>query len=165
MSKTSKGGGRLQSLAASDEEDAKARSHDPAVWNLLFVAWVTALGSTLAALFIGEVMGQTPCVLCWYQRAFMFPLAVVLAVACYVSDRRVWRYALPLAVVGWLIAVWHSLLFTGVVAAELVPCGAGPSCSSANMTILGGVPLPILSVIAFSTIIASLMLIQKKASP
>lgn len=30
----------------------------------LFVAWITALVSTLSALFIGEMPGQTPCVLC-----------------------------------------------------------------------------------------------------
>ncbi|MGV8637645.1 disulfide bond formation protein B, partial [Pseudomonas aeruginosa] len=48
-------------------------------WNLLLLAWLVALVSTLSALFIGEVMGQAPCVLCWFQRAFMFPLAVVLA--------------------------------------------------------------------------------------
>lgn len=53
-------------------------------WGFLFAAWVTSLLSTFGALFIGEVMGQTPCLLCWYQRAFMFPLTVILAVACLV---------------------------------------------------------------------------------
>ena len=70
---------------------------DARAWPLLFAAWVVALVSTLGALFIGEVMGQAPCVLCWFQRAFMFPLAVILAVACYRSDAGIWRYALPVA--------------------------------------------------------------------
>ena len=65
-------------------------------WNLLLLTWLVALVSTLSALFIGEVMGQAPCVLCWFQRAFMFPLAVILAIASYRSDFTVWRYALPL---------------------------------------------------------------------
>ena len=42
------------------------------------LAWAVALASTLAVLFIGEVPGQMPCLLCWYQRAFMFPLAIIL---------------------------------------------------------------------------------------
>jgi disulfide bond formation protein DsbB len=75
-----------------------------ASWPLLFAAWVIALVATLGALFIGEVMGQTPCVLCWHQRIFMFPLAVLLAIACFRSDPGIWRYALPLAAIGWLIA-------------------------------------------------------------
>ena len=44
---------------------------------MLFIAWLVALGATLGALFIGEVMGQVPCTLCWYQRIAMFPLAIV----------------------------------------------------------------------------------------
>lgn len=32
---------------------------------LLFIAFLTALVATLGALFIGEVLGQTPCMLCW----------------------------------------------------------------------------------------------------
>ncbi len=34
-------------------------------WGWLSAAWAVALVSTLAALFIGEVMGMTPCQLCW----------------------------------------------------------------------------------------------------
>ncbi len=47
----------------------------------LYAAWVVALAATLGALFVGEVMGQMPCVLCWYQRIAMIPLAVVLGIA------------------------------------------------------------------------------------
>lgn len=31
-------------------------------------------------------MGQAPCSLCGYQRAFIFPLTVILAVACLQSE-------------------------------------------------------------------------------
>lgn len=71
---------------------------------LMFVAWIMALVSTLAALFIGEVMGQLPCDLCWHQRVFMFPLVAVLGTALLRSDAGDWLYALPLAVPGWLVA-------------------------------------------------------------
>lgn len=143
---------------------AEAAQGEP-LWTMLFAAWVIALGSTLSVLFIGEIMGQTPCVLCWYQRAFMFPLAVILAVACYRTDGAVWRYALPLAAVGAVIAIWHTLVFTGVAPTALEPCGAGPSCSSDNMTILGGIPLPLLSVGAFGAIVVLMLLVRKKLSP
>jgi disulfide bond formation protein DsbB len=143
---------------------AVSKSTKGEVWGLLFVAWLVALGSTLAVLFIGEIMGQTPCVLCWYQRAFMFPLAVILAVACYRSDGAVWRYALPLAAIGGAIAVWHTLVFSGLAPTALEPCGAGPSCSSTNMTILGGLPLPLLSVGAFGAIAILLHIVRKKIS-
>ena len=113
----------------------QSASVDP--WSLLLLAWVVALLSTIGALFLGEVMGRTPCNLCWFQRIFMFPLAVVLGIACYRADFTVWRYALPLAALGWLIALYHSLVYWGVLPASLEPCGEGPSCSSAAMRISG----------------------------
>ncbi len=143
---------------------AEASQGEP-LWTMLFAAWVIALGSTLSVLFIGEIMGQTPCVLCWYQRAFMFPLTVILAIACYRTDGAVWRYALPLAAIGAVIAIWHTLVFTGVAPAALEPCGAGPSCSSDTMTILGGIPLPLLSVGAFGAIVVLMHLVRKKLTP
>tara|TARA_R110002073_G_scaffold138601_3_gene288374 strand:- start:49 stop:477 length:429 start_codon:yes stop_codon:yes gene_type:complete len=132
---------------------------------MLFFSWLVALLSTLGVLFIGEIMGQEPCVLCWYQRAFMFPLALILGVACYLSDPGVWRYALPVAIFGWAIAAYHTLLITDVIPKAIEPCGAGPSCTSADMTILGVVPIPMLSMGAFSAIIVLLLLIRKRLNP
>ena len=130
---------------------------------MLFAAWLIAVVATLSALFIGEVMGQTPCLLCWYQRIAMFPLAIILGVACLVEDQRGWRYAAPLGVAGFMVAVWHNLLYFKVVPQAIEPCGAGPSCSSAAMTILGGVPIPALSLLAFVLILALLWLTRRKA--
>ncbi|RVQ50508.1 disulfide bond formation protein B [Sinorhizobium meliloti] len=133
-------------------------------WLPLFLAWLTALVASSGALFVGEVMGQTPCVLCWYQRAFMFPLAVVLAIAALRADREVWRYALPLAVCGMSIAGYHVLLYSGLISEAIAPCGKGPSCSDAKMTILGWVPLPVLSLLAFAAT-SMFLLVARKDSP
>jgi disulfide bond formation protein DsbB len=135
---------------------------DSHAWRFLFAAWITALLATLGALFIGEIMGQTPCYLCWHQRAFMFPLAVILAVATFRDDPGVWRYALPLAALGGLVAAYHTLLYIGVIPQEIVPCGQGPSCSSADMTILGGLPIPFLSLAAFTGIAILLILVRRR---
>jgi disulfide bond formation protein DsbB len=130
-------------------------------WQMLFLAWLVALVSTLAVLFIGEIMGQAPCVLCWYQRAFMFPLAVVLGVACYRSDPGVWRYGLPLAAFGGAIAAYHTLLVAGIIPQPLVPCGEGISCTSEDMMVFRVVPIPLLSVGAFAAIAILLLLVRK----
>lgn len=132
--------------------------------SFLLAAWLVALSATLGALFIGEVMGQAPCNLCWFQRAFMFPLAVILMVSCIVADSGVWRYALPLAGIGWLIAFYHLLLFSGVIPEEIKPCGDGPSCSSADTVIFEWVPIPALSLAAFSSIIILLVLARRRSA-
>lgn len=134
-------------------------------WAPLFLAFAVTLVSSLAVLFIGEVMGQAPCNLCWLQRAFMFPLAIVLAVAALRSDAAVWIYAVPLAAAGWLVAGFHMLLYAGIIPETIQPCTAsGPSCSSADMTIFG-VPLPALALAAFTAIIALLLLARRRTAP
>lgn len=129
----------------------------------LLTAWVLALFASLAVLFIGEVMGQAPCVLCWYQRIAMLPLALLLGIAVWRGDLQVWRYALPIAVVGFLVAGFHTLLYYGVIPEGITPCGAGPSCTDAEMTIFG-LAIPVLSLAAFLGLIAFLLQVRKGAS-
>jgi len=127
-------------------------------WPLIFGAWLVASASTLGALFFGEVMQLPPCVLCWYQRICMFPLVLILPVGLFPLDRKVVRYALPLAAIGWLFAVFHVLLVAGVIPESVKPCTQGVPCSEKVIEWFGFVTIPLLSVVAFSTIIALLIL-------
>lgn len=131
-------------------------------WLLLFAAWLVALAATLGALFIGEVMGQLPCDLCWHQRAFMFPLVAILAVASFRSDAGGWLYALPVAVIGMLISAFHNLVYFKLVPTAIKPCGQGPSCSGDAMTLFGAIPLPLLSLLAFAAIVALLLTARRR---
>jgi disulfide bond formation protein DsbB len=133
----------------------------PHKWRPLGAAWAIALLSSLAVLFVGEVMGQAPCDLCWFQRSFMFPLAIILGIAAFKSDGAVIPYGLALAAGGGLVALYHSLLYVGIIPAPIVPCTGGPSCSGESMTI-GGVPLPLLSLVAFSLILTLLLNFQRR---
>lgn len=133
-----------------------SRLHQRA-WLSLCGAWVIALMSSLGVLFVGEVMGQAPCNLCWFQRAFMFPLVIVLGVACLRSDAQVWRYAVPLAVSGLLVAGFHTLLYVGLIPQRITPCTGGTSCTGSDMTIFGSLPLPLLAFFAFGAITVLLL--------
>ena len=131
-------------------------------WVWIMAAWVLALASTLGALFIGEVMGMTPCLLCWYQRIFMFPLALILGMAAFAEDRRGAVYALPLALGGAAMAGYHSALIAGCEPNWWVPCGTGPSCSEQSLEILGGIQIPWLSLAAFMAIVILLFVYLRK---
>lgn len=133
-------------------------------WLYLFIAWIVAVAASLSALFLGEVIGQAPCSLCWHQRAFMFPLAILLAVASFRSDTGAWHYGLPLAAIGMAIAGFHSLLYAGFIPEGIQPCSQGPSCASSDMTILGMLPLPYLSLAAFLAIAVALIGSRPKAA-
>lgn len=130
----------------------------------LTVAWIVALMSSLAVLYIGEVLGQAPCNLCWFQRAFMFPLAIVLGLGLWWQDDKISRYGFALALGGAAIALWHLGLYTGVLPERIQPCTAtGPSCTDDNQVFLG-LPIPLLSLIAF-VLIAILSIFSLKEQP
>lgn len=121
-------------------------------WGLVFTAWLVAVVSTAGSLFFSEVMELVPCVLCWYQRIFIFPLAVVLLVGLHPLDLRVARYGLPLALLGLLFTLYHVLLFYGFIPENMQPCSQGVSCADATMVLFGFLPIPLLSLAAFMVI-------------
>lgn len=134
----------------------------PRQWNLLFIAWLIALASTLGALFFSEIVGIEPCVLCWYQRIAMFPLVLILGLGLAKSDATAIRYALPLGIIGALAAFYHNLLYAGVIPQDLQPCGQGStSCAQIDLQLFGFVTLPLLSLLAFAAINALLFIASK----
>lgn len=133
---------------------------DRAAWKYIFASSLIAIIATLGSLFFSEVMDLVPCVLCWYQRIFMFPLAVILLIGLHPVDVRVVRYALPIAVIGLLFTVYHCFLFYGLIPENLRPCGQGVSCSDATMELFGFLPIPLLSLAAYLTIVILLLKVR-----
>ena len=134
-------------------------------WTLVFGAWLIAAMATLGALFMSDIMGFAPCVLCWYQRIFMFPLVLQLPLGLFPFDARVVRYALPLVAVGWLVAAYQVLLVAGVIPATLQPCTQGVSCAEVQIEWFGFVNIPLLSLLAFSTMLALLIAARLRSRP
>lgn len=136
----------------SDRQAGSSQAPADVGWTLLLAAWLVATVSTLGALFLSEVMGVAPCVLCWYQRVFMFPLVFVLASGLFPLDGRVLRYAIPLVVAGWLVALFHLLLTQGFVPETMTPCTQGIPCSRIDVAWFGFLTIPMLSLLSFSAI-------------
>jgi disulfide bond formation protein DsbB len=142
----------------------RATRNESTAWMLVFTAWLIASASALGALFFSEIMRLPPCTLCWYQRIFMFPLVLILPVGLFPFDPKVIRYALPLAVIGWLVAVFQMLLVAGIIPEKLEPCIQGVPCSETVIEWFGFVTIPLLSVAAFTSIIALLVLTHFRGS-
>lgn len=115
----------------------------------LLVAWVATLGS----LYFSNVRLYKPCVLCWYQRIFMYPLVVTLAIGLLQGDRRVARYVLPPALLGASVAVYHVLLQKTDWLPETAACVLDVPCSSDYIYWLGFITIPVLSLTAFALIL------------
>ena len=133
-------------------------------WTLLFLIWIIVTAATLGSLFFSHVMEFAPCVLCWYQRVCLFPLVIILASGLFPFDKRVVIYALPLAIAGWLTALYHNLLYSGIIPQELQPCSQGVSCTEKYIDLFGFLTIPMLSLLGFSTIITLLFFLKKRTS-
>lgn len=133
-------------------------------WALLFLAWLIASVATLGSLFFSDVMGLPPCVLCWYQRIAIFPLVLVLGAGLLSSDSGVVKYALPLAGAGWLVALYHTLLYWGVLPKDVQPCTGGVPCTDRNLDLFGFLSIPLMSLLALTAIVALLLTLRRRVS-
>ncbi len=131
-------------------------------WALLFTAWFIAASAALGSIFFSHVMGFVPCVLCWYQRICLFPLVLVLGAGLFPYDRSAVRYGLVIAVPGWCIALYHNLLYTGIIPKELQPCAQGVPCTEKYIDLFGLFSIPMLSLMGFTILISILIFIYKR---
>ena len=127
----------------------------------MFVVWLVSLVATLGSLFFSEVMLLPPCVLCWYQRVFMYPLVVVSTIGLVWRDAGSTRYAWPLVAGGLVVAAYHNLLYYHLIPESITPCTTGVSCTSRQIEWLGFITIPLLSLIAFLTIAGNLLLLRR----
>ena len=111
-------------------------------------AWLVAALATTGSLYLSDVAGLVPCLLCWYQRIAMYPLVLLLGVATVWNDGRVWRYALPLSLGGLLIAAYHVMIQYRPTLA-VVECSATAPCTSRYLHVYGFVSIPVMAGAAF----------------
>ncbi len=133
-------------------------------WTILFICWFLVTSSTLGSIFFSSVMEFSPCVLCWYQRICLFPLVLILGMGLFPVDKKVVRYALPLAITGWLIALYHSLLYSGIIPESIQPCTQGVSCTEEYIDLFGFITIPMLSLLSFTTVIILLLIFKRRMS-
>lgn len=117
---------------------------------LLYAAWIIVLMGTVGSLFFSEVMNLPPCALCWYQRIALYPLVLIIGTGIVMHDgKRLKYYALPICLAGLAIALYHNLLYYGVIPETITPCAEGVSCTSKQIEWFGFITIPLLSLASF----------------
>ncbi len=87
--------------------------------SLLF-SWLLAIATMLGSLLYSSGVGFEPCVLCWWQRIFLFPLVIIFGLAWWRGDRKVFRYTTPLVVLAGVIALYQT--YTNLGGTSLLEC-------------------------------------------
>ncbi len=131
-------------------------------WNLLFIAWIVATTGTLISLFFSEIVQLPVCVLCWYQRLALYPLVIMLPLALFPFDVSIIRYASPLVIFGWFVALFHVFVVAGFIPEAAQPCVQGIPCSETHFSLFGFINIPVMSLFTFS-LLGLLLFLAKKS--
>mgnify|MGYP000306512568 CR=1 FL=1 len=129
--------------------------------NALYAAFAMALMSTLGSLFYSEILNLPPCVLCWYQRIVMYPLILIIGYSIYKRSREVLWPALVMIPIGWLIALYHNLLYFNILPESAAPCIAGVSCTTRMPGWLSTFPIPLQAFVGFSIMLVLIIIIWR----
>lgn len=124
---------------------------DSAIW----LAWIVVTVATAGSLIYSEVIHFIPCRLCWYQRIAMYPMSLILFVGALRREAVVKYYALPLALGGALISIWHYLTQT-FPSLEGGSCDPTNPCSAKYVNVFDFVSIPFMAGAGF--IVVSVLL-------
>lgn len=128
----------------------------------LLSAWITSIIAMGGSLYFSERMGFIPCTLCWYQRILMYPLVILLGIAFYQNDREIYKYILPISIIGIIIAGYQYALQKIPAMNEFSVCSSGVPCSGEYINWFGFVTIPFLSLIAFTIITIMMVVLWKR---
>lgn len=127
----------------------------------MLIAGIVAFLATVGSLIYSDIIGYTPCKLCWLQRVFIYPQVILLGVAFFRKDEWMKLYAIILSLIGGSIALFH---YTGQLGLTTLPCsavGVSVSCVEKFVLKFGYITIPLM---AFSAciFIASLLILSGK---
>ena len=112
-----------------------------------FIVTATA---TSGSLYFSEVLKYTPCLLCWYQRIFMYPQPILFLLAIIRKETVIKPYLLVLNIIGLTIASYHYFIQRFPTTA-FTPCqiGGAVSCTKTYLLHFGYITIPFMAATAF----------------
>lgn len=132
--------------------------------NLLLLSWGVALIATLGSLYYSEIVGYIPCTYCWYQRIIMYPLVIVLGVAIFQKNTKIWLTVLCFSIPGTLLAAFHyALQKLPALQSSVAECTSEVPCTAQYVNYFGFITIPFLSLIAFLIITLLSFLLMKRS--
>lgn len=117
------------------------------VLELIFFSSMSAL---VGSLLYSNVAGFPPCELCWIQRIFMYPQALLSFMAMIWKDKRMVTYLFPMSVLGGIVAFYHSLTNWGLEGTLLGCTSVGGECSRVYVLEYGYITIPFMALTTFA---------------
>lgn len=137
------------------------KSKDP--FTLIYFAWIINIVSLAGSMYFSNVMMLPPCVLCWFQRICIFPMSFILAVGFLKKDKNVLWYALPLVCIGWIISLYHNLLYYKIIQEAISMCTSGVSCTSKQIEYFGFITIPLMAYTSLTLTLICLIIFYRNS--
>lgn len=131
-------------------------------WGLV-VGCITALGAAIFNVYYSDILGVEACYWCWWQRIFLYPQAILLAMALWKEKYRETAIdaSLALSVIGATISLYHHAL--QMLPGSGLPCPAvGVSCAQRILFEFGYVTYPLMALSVFAFLIVTLLIVRAK---
>ncbi len=118
----------------------------------LFFAFVAAAGAMAGSLYYSEGAGYLPCRMCWFQRYFMYPSALLLAASLVLKRQLLASIAWGLCGIGICISIYHRLeqAFPDSVGGV---CELTNPCTSRWVNEFGFITIPTMAGVAFALVL------------
>jgi len=127
----------------------------------LRIAFALVFGAFAMSLYYSEVLGFTPCGLCWVQRIFMYSQLVLLGVALWKNETRIADYSIALSVCGAIVALYNHYLQMGGNAVIPCPASGGGDCAQRFFFELGYITFPLLGFTIFASLIILMLFVRR----
>ncbi|MFB6147410.1 MAG: disulfide bond formation protein B [Candidatus Nanohaloarchaea archaeon] len=125
------------------------------------LAFLQALVAMSGSLYMSNVLGWTPCRLCWFQRIAVYPMVVLLGTALALDRDDVADYVLPLAILGIPVSIYHYIV-QRISQFHAAGCSVlSVSCSTEYTFYFGYINVPMM---ALTAMLAILVLMWKFSS-
>lgn len=126
-------------------------------WDQLTLHFVNLISflAIAGSLYYSDIVGIEPCVLCWYQRIFLYPIFIITFVGIVRKDVSSLIYAFILALFAWPISIYQYLGQKTDWFGTESTCGGDVACNAVNIDYLGFITIPFLSFVAISLVLLS----------
>lgn len=115
-----------------------------------YIGFAISFGSVALSLFYSNVIGFPACELCWIQRIFLYPQAILFGMELYKRDRTMVDFSMALAFFGTIVSLFHLYIENG--GASSLSCATGGaaqiSCATRYVYEFGYVTIPTMALTA-----------------
>lgn len=131
-------------------------------WGIL-AGFLLSVASIVMSLVYSEYFGIEPCGLCWFQRIFLYPQAILFGIALFKRDAGVWVYSVCLSVLGAAVSLYHH--YIQITGTHGLPCPAsGGDCGKRFIYEFDYITFPLVAFSMFAFLIVLMLFVGARKS-